>query len=113
MSPDSWIALSALGFTLLGSILAMTIWFIRLEGRVAAVRSEAHALITANAKAIETISATTNTAIAALQARANGHDETKVEVVRLQEQIKHLTELIEKWLQPIQPRPRRATKATD
>lgn len=97
MKPGMTVELLSLGFGVALAFIGLVVWAVRLEGKVAA-----------NATAIQTLAGTTNTAVAALQARANGHDETKIEVVRLQEQIKHLTELIEKWLQPPPPSPRRS-----
>lgn len=69
----------------LGAVLAVVLaaiagiaWLVRLEGRVTSVAARA----------------------SALEEAAKAHAETKIEVVRLQEQIKHLTELIERWLGP-------------
>lgn len=61
--------------------LAGVVWLVRLEGRVNAQGARLMVLETA----------------------IKAHEETKIEVVRLQEQIKHLTGLIEKWFEPIDP----------
>ena len=98
----------ALGILLAGG--AIVVWAVRLEGKIAANDAKVMAAVAANAASIQTLASTTNAAVAALQDRANGHDETKIEVVRLQEQIVNLTELIEKWLQP--PPPARRTRST-
>lgn len=65
--------------------VAVIVWLVRLEGRV-------------NHKASSDTVATLAAVVAALQAKEAGHDQTRDEVIRLQEQIKHLTALIERLL---------------
>jgi len=72
--------------------VAVVVWLVRLEGRV-------------NGKAttdqVATVSAqigATAAIVASLQAKDASHDNTRDEVIRLQEQIKHLTNLIERLL---------------
>ena len=60
-------------------------WLVRLEGRV------------------NTLNTLTDTQGAALKAAIEGHSATTIEVVRLQEQIKHLTDLIERYFVPASP----------
>ncbi|MFZ5667973.1 MAG: hypothetical protein ACOY4K_00615 [Pseudomonadota bacterium] len=71
------------------SILAAVVWLVRLEGRVNALNTLTEAQATA------------------LKAAMDGHSATTIEVVRLQEQIKHLTDLIERYFVPAAPRGRR------
>ena len=65
--------------------VAVIIWLVRLEGRV-------------NGKATSEQVASVVAIVAALQAKEASHDNTRDEVIRLQEQIKHLTNLIERLL---------------
>lgn len=74
--------------------VGVVVWLVRLEGRV-------------NAKASAETVATLAAIVASLQAKEAGHDNTRDEVIRLQEQIKHLTSLIERLL----PSPRRGRAA--
>jgi hypothetical protein len=66
------------------------VWLVRLEGRVN----------------------TTDKEVATLRAKADSDakssSETAIEIVRLQEQIKHLTDLIERMAGPPEPTRRRA-----
>ena len=78
--------------TIAASVVAFIAWLVRLEGRV-------------NGKAtsdqVSTVSAQIGTVaaiVATLQAKEAAHDNTRDEVIRLQEQIKHLTNLIERLL---------------
>jgi len=61
------------------------VWLVRLEGRV-------------NNKASSEIVSALTAVVTALQAKEAGHDQTRDEVIRLQEQIRHLTNLIERFL---------------
>ena len=70
-----------LGLAALGAV----VWLVRLEGRV------------------NTLNTLTDTQGAALKAAIEGHSATTIEVVRLQEQIKHLTDLIERYFVPASP----------
>ena len=65
--------------------VAAIVWLVRLEGRV------------------NTLNTLTDTQGAALKAAIEGHSATTIEVVRLQEQIKHLTDLIERYFVPASP----------
>lgn len=65
--------------------VAVIVWLVRLEGRV-------------NHKASSDTVATLAAVVAALQAKEAGHDNTRDEVIRLQEQIKHLTAMIERYV---------------
>ena len=60
-------------------------WLVRLEGRV-------------NSKATSEQVSSVVAIVAALQAKEASHDQTRDEVIRLQEQIKHLANLIERLL---------------
>lgn len=70
-----------IGLAALGGV----VWLVRLEGRVTA------------------LAAMSETQAAALKAAIEGHSATTIEVVRLQEQIKHLTDLIERYFVPASP----------
>lgn len=65
--------------------VAVIIWLVRLEGRV-------------NHKASAEQLAALLAIVSALQSKEASHDQTRDEVIRLQEQIKHLTNLIERLL---------------
>jgi enamine deaminase RidA (YjgF/YER057c/UK114 family) len=78
--------------TVAAAAVAFIAWLVRLEGRV-------------NGKAtsdqVSTVSGQIGTVaaiVATLQAKEAAHDNTRDEVIRLQEQIKHLTNLIERLL---------------
>jgi hypothetical protein len=88
MDPSAWIALAVAG---VGAI----VWLVRLEGRVNS-KADADRVVTLEAE------------VAALKVSAKTADDTKMEVVRLQEQIKHLTDLIEKYFVPAPVRARKA-----
>lgn len=60
-------------------LIALVVWLVRLEGKIGV-----------HDKAIVT-----------LEDKAKGHDETKLEVVRVQEQIKQLKELLERYLDEV------------
>jgi hypothetical protein len=72
--------------------LGGVVWLVRLEGRV---------------NALATLSETQATA---LRAAIEGQGATTIEVVRLQEQIKHLTDLIERYFVPANPGRRTRTQ---
>jgi hypothetical protein len=123
----------------IGAVLAI-VWLVRLEGRLngkadaSTVQTVAASVDTIKASTIAAVDAVRASTVAAvdhikssvdgaksdiavLQQAAKAADETKIEVVRLQEQIKHLTDLIEKWLRPAVPngpgRRRSPTSASD
>ena len=91
---DSGVLISLVSLEVTGIVLlvGVVIWAIRKEGIInshsdkLAANLEAHAVLSAK-----------------VESKAAAHDETKIEVVRLQEQIGHLTRLIEKWFEPIDP----------
>lgn len=92
MNPGWIIALIGLELTAFSMLLGVVIWAVRKEGVI-----NAHsAKLAENDRAHAALSAK-------VDAKAAAHDETKIEVVRLQEQIGHLTRLIEKWFEPIDP----------
>ena len=72
--------------------VAVIVWLVRLEGRVNG-KATADQVSTVAAQ-IGTVAAIVST----LQAKEASHDNTRDEVIRLQEQIKHLTDLIERLL---------------
>jgi hypothetical protein len=85
--------------TVVLSGIAFIAWLVRLEGRVngKATIEQAGAL-SAQISALASV-------VAALQAKEASHDNTRDEVIRLQEQIKHLAGLIERLLPPPRRRP--------
>ena len=82
--------LITLGF----AAVAVIIWLVRLEGRVNGKATGDQ--VAAAASQIGAVAAI----VATLQAKEAAHDNTRDEVIRLQEQIKHLTDLIERLLPP-------------
>lgn len=80
--------LITLGF----AAVTVIIWLVRLEGRVnGKATGDQVASASAQIGAVAAI-------VATLQAKEAAHDNTRDEVIRLQEQIKHLTNLIERLL---------------
>ena len=82
MTPNAWIAIAGLSFTILLAVISGVVWLVRLEGKAEANRSRLSTLETS------------------IASHAVSADQSRVEIVRLQEQIKHLTDLIERWLTP-------------
>lgn len=80
--------LITLGF----AAVAVIIWLVRLEGRVNGKATGDQ--VAAAASQIGVVAAIVST----LQAKEAAHDNTRDEVIRLQEQINHLTDLIERLL---------------
>jgi hypothetical protein len=77
--------------------VAVIIWLVRLEGRVnGKATGDQVSAVSAQISAVAAI-------VATLQAKEASHDNTRDEVIRLQEQIKHLTDLI-KGLLPLPSR---------
>ena len=72
--------------------VAVIVWLVRLEGRVNAKAT------TDQVAAVSAQIGATAAVVATLQAKDASHDNTRDEVIRLQEQIKHLTDLIERLL---------------
>ena len=80
--------------TLCTASVAVIVWLVRLEGRVnGKATTDQLATLTSQISALAAV-------VAALQAKEASHDNTRDEVIRLQEQIKHLTDLIERLLPP-------------
>jgi len=75
--------------------VAVIVWLVRLEGRVNAKAT------TDQVAAVSAQIGATAAVVATLQAKDASHDNTRDEVIRLQEQIKHLTDLIERLLPPL------------
>ena len=72
--------------------VAVIVWLVRLEGRVnGKATADQVAAVSAQIGAVAAI-------VATLQAKEAAHANTRDEVIRLQEQIKHLTDLIERLL---------------
>lgn len=91
MSPTAWISLAGFGFVVLTAIVTGVIWLVRLEGRV---MEHSHA-IRANAEALAAHAKAQALAIAGHQSDAV---EARIEIVRVQEQIKHLTDMFFRML---------------
>jgi len=76
------------------AVVTVIVWLVRLEGRVnGTATTNQLATLTSQISALAAV-------VAALQAKEAAHDNTRDEVIRLQEQIKHLTDLIERLLPP-------------
>lgn len=73
-------------------LILFVVWLVRLEGRVNG-KADTASVANANEKI-----ALADQKLGALEAAAKVHEDTKGEVIRLQEQIKHLTALVEGWL---------------
>jgi peptidoglycan hydrolase CwlO-like protein len=90
--------------TLLALILAgvsVIVWLVRLEGRVnSKATADQIGALNGQDAALNNQIAALAAVIGALQAKEASHDQTRDEVIRLQEQIKHLTNLIERLLPP-------------
>jgi hypothetical protein len=72
--------------------VAVVIWLVRLEGRVnGTATTNQLATLTSQISALAAV-------VAALQAKEASHDNTREEVIRVQEQLKHLTSLIERLM---------------
>ena len=72
--------------------VAVIVWLVRLEGRVNGKAT------TDQIAAVSAQIGATAAVVATLQAKDAAHDNTRDEVIRLQEQIKHLTSLIERLM---------------
>ena len=69
--------------------VAVIVWLVRLEGRVnGKATSDQIGSVSSHIAAVAEI-------VSSLQAKEASHDQTRDEVIRLQEQIKHLTSLLE------------------
>jgi hypothetical protein len=74
--------------------VTVIVWLVRLEGRVnGKATADQASTLAGQLAALAGI-------VSALQAKEASHDQTRDEVIRLQEQIKHLTNLIERLLPP-------------
>lgn len=72
--------------------VSVVVWLVRLEGRVNGKATGGEvSTVAAQVAALASV-------VGALQAKEASHDNTRDEVIRLQEQIKHLTNLIERLL---------------
>lgn len=85
LDPSTILALGVAAVTVI-------IWLVRLEGRVNGKAT------TDQVAQVSAQIATAAAIVASLQAKDAAHDNTRDEVIRLQEQIKHLTDLIERLL---------------
>jgi len=85
LDPGVIVSLCVLGATVI-------LWLARLEGRVNGKAT------TEQIAAVSAQIGTTAAIVSSLQAKDASHDNTRDEVIRLQEQIKHLTNLIERLL---------------
>lgn len=101
MDASAWIALVAVAITASLAALGGVVWLVRLEGRVNASKAEAEALKT------EIIGVKATAA-----AEAAAHSQTTIALVRVEEQLRHLTSLFERQFSepPRQPRARSAAK---
>ena len=97
MTPPAWIALVGLAFTVFLAVIGVVIWLVRLESKTGATadacRATAEALA-AHAKAQALVGDSHRTSV----------EDIRLEIVRAQEQIKHLTSLVERWLVPSRTR---------
>lgn len=79
--------------------VAAVVWLIRLEGRVnTAEKVNATAMADCDREQAS-IKAAFETFRAEAKVAEKAHSETAIEIVRLQEQIKHLTDLIERMVE--------------
>lgn len=87
-------------------IVSAIVWLVRLEGRI---NSNKQAI----GEVVKDLAAMGNT-VTALQAQTaadtKAHEETKIALVRVQEQLKHLTDLFERHLMNAATPRRRATE---
>jgi hypothetical protein len=102
MDASAWIALVAVSITAALAALGGVVWLVRLEGRVNAGKSETEAMKT------DLIGVKAHAA-----AEAVAHSQTTIALVRVEEQLRHLTNLFERQFSdppPRQPRARSAAK---
>lgn len=97
MTPETITAVLGLGFVMLTAGVAVVVWLVRLEGK-----TTANALATTNVNELLAAHIKAQEGLAAVHAQHNS--QTREEIVRLQEQIKHLTNLLERWLVPARTR---------
>lgn len=100
MDASAWIALVAVAITAALAALGGVVWLVRLEGRVNAGKAEAEALRN------EIIAVKASAA-----AEAAAHSQTMIALVRVEEQLRHLTNLFERQFSD-PPRPTRTRSAT-
>ncbi len=85
--------------TLILAAVALIVWLVRLEGRVnTKATTDQIGSVSGQIAAVAGI-------VSSLQAKEASHDQTRDEVIRLQEQIKHLASLIERLLPAARRRP--------
>lgn len=101
MDPSAWIALVAVAITVALSALGGVVWLVRLEGRVNAGKAETEVLKT------DLIGVKASAA-----AESAAHSQTTIALVRVEEQLRHLTNLFERQFSdpPRHPRTRSAPK---
>ncbi len=100
MDANAWIALATVAFTVAVSALGGVVWLVRLEGRVNAGKAEAEALKT------DLIGVKAHAA-----AEAVAHSQTTIALVRVEEQLRHLTNLFERQFSDPPPRQSRVRSA--
>lgn len=89
------------------AVVAVTVWLVRLEGRGNSNREAVATLRDDMNRATGLINGQMAEMRIKAEADAKQHNDTGKEIVRLQEQIKHLTDLIEKLVE--RPARRRTT----
>lgn len=89
--------------------VAAVVWLIRLEGRVNTAEKVNATAIADCDKEQAAMRAAFDTFRAEAKVAEKAHSETAIEIVRLQEQIKHLTDLIERMVEKPTPRRRAAS----
>lgn len=103
-----------MGFDLIGPAvtlflagIAFIVWLVRLEGRINSAKQTTAELT----KDLEAHSTANQVEIAAMKARADAdsaaHSQTTIAIVRVQEQLKHLTDLVERLFMQGPPKPPR------
>lgn len=100
MDASAWIALVAVAVTVAIAALGGVVWLVRLEGRVNAGRADAEAL-KADLIGVKATAA----------AEAAAHNQTTIALVRVEEQLRHLTNLFERQFTDPQPRQIRSRSA--
>ena len=97
MTPPAWIALVGLAFTVFLAVIGVVIWLVRLESKTGATADACRATA-------EALAAHAKTQALLASAHHDAVGDAKLEIVRVQEQIKHLTNLVERWLVPARTR---------
>lgn len=97
MDASAWIALVAVAITASLAALGGVVWLVRLEGRVNALKAECEAL------KVDLIGVKAHAA-----AEAAAHSQTTIALVRVEEQLRHLTSLFERQFSDPPARPTRS-----